>query len=60
LKREIKHIIRKLTDGEILFLPIRLKKEPTHIAHICKSHWLTHIPKFAKKCNLANAKEDKI
>ncbi len=27
---------------------------PTHIAHICKSHKLTHKPKFAKECNFFN------
>lgn len=29
----------------------------THIAHICKSHLLTHKPKFAKECNFLSPKK---
>ncbi|NOZ46449.1 MAG: hypothetical protein GXO79_06665 [Chlorobi bacterium] len=57
LKRELKHIIEKLTDWkDFVFadplLPFGTIREATHIAHICKSHEPTLRPKFAKECNL--------
>jgi len=55
LKREIEHIIKKLTELNDFVFADPQKKEPPHIAHICKSHRLTHKPKFAKECNLSNA-----
>jgi hypothetical protein len=39
------------------FLPPAKKEKgnPTHIAHICKSHQPMRKPKFAKECNLSIA-----
>ncbi len=48
-------------DGNLFcfFLPpAKKERNPTHIAHICKSHGLTRKPKFAKECNFPDAPQN--
>jgi hypoxanthine-guanine phosphoribosyltransferase len=39
------------------FCPTGQFGQPTHIAHICKSHCPTHKSKFAKECNFSTTKK---
>jgi len=41
-----------------MFAKRKMKYNPTHIAHICKSLQPARRPKFAKECNFADAHGD--
>ena len=62
LKKRIENIdasIESCCKKKLVFanalLPYGQLRKPTHIAHICKSHKLTHKLKFAKECSFSDA-----